>query len=263
MSRHNLTATKNLKDIFKALKITFIKSYSKNSKYHDKFLSIVRKQLNAGANPNIRFSSNNITPLMWAVKHNYLSLVKLLLRNDGNPLLKDSKGRTLFDQHYSPKGMSKKCLNQAKKIINKRRITKKYLFDNIPIPPRPRLRRYGARQNDVGQSKPIAILPIIKSASQRPVWKSKPLRPVCSSIRCDYNYLVYDDADAAYAGELEAALAAGEEEDDAIIAAEKAWDEALQKGTKSRPHISVNKYCKDSGCHRCAPPKGKGVRYCT
>ena len=100
MVRYDSKATKNLKGILRASEIASshnIGPYGNPPRNRDRFLSVVRKQLNNGADPNVRFLSNNITPLMWAVKQNHLSLVKLLLRNGGDPLLKDSKGRTLFE----------------------------------------------------------------------------------------------------------------------------------------------------------------------
>jgi hypothetical protein len=310
MVRYNSKATKNLKGIFEASEIAThhnIGPYGNAPKNRERFLSVVRKQINNGANPNLRFLSNNITPLMWAVKNNHLSLVKLLLRNGAKPLLKDSKGRSLFDSHYRPKGMSKKCRDQAKNIIKNLsvvpmqrryrkkyrvktaresllkksklpdhvidRITDKYLFD-VPPPPPPRLRRSGARSSrKFDKDEPRGLLPIGIGGAQykpkpllpkkKPIWKSKPIRPSCDKMRCDYNYLVYADADTAYRLEFEASLAEGMSEEEAREAADKIWDETLKKGNKFRPGISVNKFCIDNGCDRCGPPKSKGVRYCT
>ena len=251
MVRYNPKATKNLKGIFRASEIAAyhnIGPYGNPPKNRDRFLSVVRKQLNNGADPNVRFLSNNITPLMWAVKQNHLSLVKLLLRNGGDPLLKDSKGRTLFNQHYRPKGMSKKCREQAKNIIKNLRV--------VPIQRRYRkkYRVKTARKSLLKKSKlPEHVIDRITKkylfdASNLPSWLKLPAssppplppRPPklrrqtaytpafledCSEERCDYRYLL--------------------------------------KNGKIGPRSSVNKYCKDLGCERCAPPRRKKKRYCT
>ena len=258
MSKYKSKATKKLKKLLK-----HSSQYYKLNNF--RFLFNISYLLRKKANPNTRIGKAKMTPLMWAVKNKHLSLVKLLLRNGANPLLKDSKGRTLFNQHYSPKGISQ---HAAKKIIEK---NKKYLFDDMPVPPRPRLRRSGAGRYRPLQQEPRGLLPIRKGVSRplpqpkpKPkVWKSKSLQEDCNNIRCDYNYLVYADADDAYVLEFNAALAEGQTHEDAEIAAEKIWNETLKKGNKFKPGISVNKFCKGRGCERCGPPKEKGVRYCT
>ena len=236
MVRYDSKATKKLKKLLK-----HSPQYYKNNNL--RFLFNISDLLHQKANPNARMRKVKMTPLMWAVKNKHLSLVKLLLRNGANPLLKDSKGRTLFNQHYSPKGISQ---HAAKKIIEK---NKKYLFDDMPVPPRPRLRRSGAGRYSPLQQEPRGLLPIRKGVSRplpqpKPrVWKCRSLQEDCNNIRCDYNYLVYADADDAYVLEFNAALAEGQTHEDAEIAAEKIWNETLKKGNKFKPGISVNKFC--------------------
>ena len=220
-------------------------------------LSEIENSLKHGANPNIkgRWVTEPIksTPLMWAVKVGNIQLVKLLIKYGANPLSKDSRGKTLFDKFYIPKGIN----DDVQKTKKYRKIVKTIKIIRIQRKWKESKRRK-ALQNRKKWVKKVLL-----------AWESKHRKKIPKDVIDEitrkylFNMNVPPPVPLRRQKAREHALGGGSLHDEGAARCDYRY---LSDELKVHiPKNSVNKYCKQFGYAECDIPRKRKSRkrYCS